>query len=220
MDAGAGRRTGRGQGGGSGRDGDFAAEFDKGLHSAVVFAAVAGLVAAGEGEGVGIVGEVAEGAAAAVAFTGGRGQLVEVAPHGPVDEGGFDGGVAAEAPLSGDDLLDEVVFDGVGGLESLEVGLVEELEVLAVLVVEEEALVGAEAVGGMVAGGDGFALRGNGALGFGAVAAGGFALFFSALFWFMAWNFVHGDLSTHRYIALGGGRPEFGFHKQMTIKEK
>jgi hypothetical protein len=143
-----------------------------------------------------------------------------VSSHGLVEEGGFDGGVAAETPLGGDDLFDEVEFDGVGGLEALEVGLVEEVEVVGAFVVEEEVLVGAEAVGGVVAGGDGFAFRGNGSLGFGAVAAGGFALFFSALSGSVVQLFVHVDLSAHRTTAGEGGTGKFDFANYMATKEK
>jgi hypothetical protein len=66
-----------------------------------------------------------------------------------------------------------------------------------ILVVEDEVLVGAEAVGGVVAGSDGLAGGGDRAFGPGAVAAGGLALLWGALFHGRRCEFGHrSSLST------------------------
>jgi hypothetical protein len=122
---------------------------------------------------VGVAGELPKGAGGALAFVGEFVAGEDLAEHLVVEEGGFDGGVAAEAPLGGDDGFDEVEFDGVGGLEAEEAAVAEGVEDLGILVIEEEVLVGAEAVGGVVAGGDGLTSGGDGAIGLGSVAAGG-----------------------------------------------
>jgi hypothetical protein len=133
VDPGGGEWGGEGSGGRAGGRGKVAAEIGAGSEGAVVVAGEAGLVAAGEGEGVGFVGEVPEGAGATFALAGrpvaGAGLLLDFV----IEEGGFDAGVAAEAPLGGDGLLDEVDFNGVGGLETEELGLAQSPETIGVL---------------------------------------------------------------------------------------
>ena len=68
---------------------------------------------------------------------------------------------------------DQVGLDAVGGVEALEVVFEELVELFLGLVGEHDGF-GAEAVAEAVAGGDGFAFRGGGAVGFGSVGARGF----------------------------------------------
>jgi hypothetical protein len=124
--------------------------------------------------------------------------------HFLVEEGGFDAGIAAEAPLGGDHLIDEVGLDGVGGLEAEEVAFAEEVESGRVLVVEEEVFVGAEAVGGTVAGGDGLAGGGDGTGGLVAVAAGGRELFLGAFAFGLVFRFTR--FAFHSARSIWGGR--------------
>jgi hypothetical protein len=89
------------------------------------------------------------------------------------EQAGFDGPDAAEAPAGDGHGLDQVHFDGAGGLELLDVGVEEELELFVGFGGEQDGL-GGEAVAEAVAGGLGSAFRGGGAAGLGTVGAGGF----------------------------------------------
>jgi hypothetical protein len=164
-------------GGRVGLGGDLGAEFDEGVHGAVVIADEAGEVAAVEGEGVGVVGKGLEGARAAFALVRGRREGGALVVHFLIEEGGFDAAVAAGAPLGGDHLVDEAGFDGVSGLEAVEVALADEVEGRGACVAQEEVFLGGEAVDGGVAGRDGLAGFGEGPFGVATVAAGGFELF-------------------------------------------
>jgi hypothetical protein len=151
------------------------AEVEEGAEGDVVFAEEAGLVA-GEGvEGVVAVGEGFEGEGEAEGF-------VEVGPflldagalagHLGVEEGGFGGPIATEAPTGGDELFEEVGFGGGGRREAMGVEVADVVEGGGFLVGEDEGA-GGESVGEGVEGGDGFAGGGGGSAGFGAVEAGG-----------------------------------------------
>jgi hypothetical protein len=89
-----------------------------------------------------------------------------------IEQGGFDGPEAAESPGGGDHFLDGGVLDVIGGVEFLDVVLVDDLEGVAAFVVEEDAF-RQEAVAEGVLGRAALAFFGFGASGFGAVGAGG-----------------------------------------------
>jgi hypothetical protein len=76
------------------------------------------------------------------------------------------------APLGDGEGLNQGDFGGGDGLEFLDVAVQEAEEALFGFLFEDDGA-GEEAVADTVAGGDGFALGGNGAFGFGAVDAGG-----------------------------------------------
>ncbi len=111
--------------------------------------------------------EFGEGGSHAIA---GRG--VSAASDFVIEQGGFDGPDAAETPGGGDHFLDGGVLDVIGGVEFLEVVLVDDLKGVAAFVVEEDAF-RQEAVAERVLGRAALALFGFGASGFGAVGAGG-----------------------------------------------
>ena len=84
----------------------------------------------------------------------------------------LDEGEAIEAPFGGDDFVDEVEFDGAGGLELLDVGIEEALKIGGVFGGQDDGLAG-EAVAERVLRRALLAGFGFGAVGFGAVFAGG-----------------------------------------------
>ena len=140
--------------------------------------AVRVLVAVHEVEGTRLIGKGAkgEGIASGVVDAGvfgidGFGLVV----HFMVEEGGEAGAVAAAMPESDDHFVDDFAFDVVGGLEAVVKGIGELVEGGVVFGSEKDGL-GGVAVAEGVAAGDGLALGGDGASGFGAVAAGGFDL--------------------------------------------
>jgi hypothetical protein len=89
------------------------------------------------------------------------------------EQAGFDGPDAAEAPAGDGHGLDQIRLDRIGGLELLDVGVEEELELFMGFGGKHDGL-GGEAVAKAVAGRLGSAFRGGGAAGLGAVGAGGF----------------------------------------------
>ena len=91
-----------------------------------------------------------------------------------LEQAGFKGAEAGEAPGGHDDLLDQEVFDGADGLELVQEGLKGLIEEFGVLEVENGVL-GGEAMFEGIEAGSGFALGGFGAgaaLGVGAVGVG------------------------------------------------
>jgi len=105
--------------------------------------------------------------------------VIDAGFHFVAEEGGFDVGEAAQAPAGGGHGFDQLDFDGAGGGEFVEIGIEEALEVGGGFVDEDDGhgreggrSIG-QAVAGRIAGGTGEALRGGGAVGFGAVGAGG-----------------------------------------------
>jgi hypothetical protein len=109
------------------------AELKQALEGAVVEAAEAGFVAGevleesravGQGlHGEGEAGVVGEGHV--ILF-----KLRSYDAHFAVESGGLDGPGAAEAPGSGDHLVDQVEFYGVGRVELVQIRLAEEVEAL------------------------------------------------------------------------------------------
>jgi hypothetical protein len=89
------------------------------------------------------------------------------------EQASFDGPDAAQAPAGDGHGLDQIHLDRVGGVELLDVGVEEELELLVGFGGEQDGL-GGEAVAEAVAGRLGSAFRCGGAAGLGAVGAGGF----------------------------------------------
>ena len=89
------------------------------------------------------------------------------------DQAGFDGPDAAQAPAGDGHGLDKIHLDGVSGLELLDVGVEEELELFVGFGGEHDGL-GGEAVAEAVARRLDSAFRSGGAAGLGAVGAGGF----------------------------------------------
>ena len=89
------------------------------------------------------------------------------------EHAGFDDADAAEAPADGGEGLDELGFDGVGGVVAIEVGVEEDLEVV-VGFGGKGGVGGGESVAEGVLGGFGSAFGGDGAMRFGSVDAGGF----------------------------------------------
>ena len=94
----------------------------------------AGLIAMQEAE-LGCGGEVGESA-------GNAGDLVVglVGGHGVFVETGFDGPGAAQAPEGGDHFLDDAELDVVDGAVALDVLVEEDVEVLAALVGQDDAV--------------------------------------------------------------------------------
>ena len=83
---------------------------------------------------------------------------------------GCGGGLSAQAPKGGGHFHDEDIFDGVGGLPGIEVGVQEDLEIGGFFAGEDETL-SVGSVGSGVSGGAGFAFRGFGTGGFEGVEA-------------------------------------------------
>lgn len=117
----------------------------KGLVSTVVDAVETGLVARDEGEGAGVVGQVAEGdrqmdaGIEAIDF----GSFGE---HFRVKKRGFDGPEAAETPTGGDHFLDQILFGGRGRVVDSEEIIENLLEFDRVLTGEDNGAAGGEAV--------------------------------------------------------------------------
>ena len=94
-------------------------QFLESTAGAVVLAGVAGLIAGNEGEGRGVVGERAEGQGDMDVRIGLDELAVDfgsTARNFGVEEDGFDGADAVEAPGGGDHFADEVVLDRAHGL--------------------------------------------------------------------------------------------------------
>ncbi len=79
-----------------------------------------------------------------------------------IEEAGFDGAAAGEAPLGHDDLVDEGGFEGAGGLEVIEEGVEEFVEGLVVFAADD-GVIGSEAVFEGIGADGGLALGGFGA---------------------------------------------------------
>jgi hypothetical protein len=81
------------------------------------------------------VGEISKGPSQkATGVAGGRDPLVEglgVAHHFVVQQAGFNGTEAAQAPADGGHGLDQLLLDAALGIELLDVGSEQKLEVLA-----------------------------------------------------------------------------------------
>ncbi|MDX2152237.1 MAG: hypothetical protein SFV54_15980 [Bryobacteraceae bacterium] len=150
------------------------------------FAEAAVVVAALAGEEG---GEVAKGGAVSGASEG-VGFLFDVVARGEgelrllvldVDEGGAEGGGALHVPAAAGDIEDDILFDAVLGLEEGAVGVEDFLKIAGVFVIQEEMdeFDGFAARGGAlgaVGGGTGLAFGSDGAVGFGAIETGRFAL--------------------------------------------
>jgi len=149
------------------------------VEGAVEGALVAGFVARQGGESVRAtaivlkyIGETVVGGEVAVVVV----DIFGVVDQAQLEEAGFHGADAGEAPGGHDDLVDQEGFQGAGGLKLFLEGGLELVELLAVLDGNDGAL-GGEAVLGGVAAGGGLALGGFGAGGLEGVAAIGFDLF-------------------------------------------
>jgi hypothetical protein len=126
----------------------------------------AGLIAMQEGE-VGCGGQVGESAGNAADCVAGLAGV-----DGVVVEAGFDGPDAAHAPEGGGHFLDDAELDVVGGAVAVDVLGHEDVEVLARLVGQNDAL-GEKAVADGVEGRSLFSRGRGGALRAGTVGAGG-----------------------------------------------
>ena len=145
------------------------------VEGAVEGALDAGLVAAegveDAGCGTGVpaedVGEfVFVGKAAVVGF-----EVPLVVDEAEIEEAGFDGAAAGEAPLGHDDLVDEGGFESAGGLEVIEEGVEEFVEGIF-LFAPDDGVIGSESVFEGIEADGGLALGGGGAgavLGVGAI---------------------------------------------------
>jgi hypothetical protein len=94
-----------------------------------------------------------------------------VADHLEVEERGFVGPGAVQAPARCEQLLDEVLLVRVAGLEVAQVDIAQGAELLFGLVIEKDAA-GAEAVGEGGGVGTGAAFGGHGSARAGAIGAG------------------------------------------------
>lgn len=130
-------------------------------------------------EGRTACGESVEGESAAGWFIDARELAVDartLAIHFEVERRRFDRHHAAEAPASGDDVVNEIEFGLSGRLPVLEVGGEELVKFFLVLIGEDDDLAG-EPVHGGVAGRAGFAFGGNRSARARSIATGGFLLF-------------------------------------------
>ncbi|MEO8052151.1 MAG: hypothetical protein ABI833_17205, partial [Acidobacteriota bacterium] len=131
------------------------------------------------GEALEHVGEAVAGDALALDAGEGKFDIGGAARDFVAEQGGFDIGEAAETPAGGGHGLDQLDLDGGGGGELIEIGVEETREVGGGFVGEDDGDgregggAGGEAVADGVLGGAGAALRSGGAMGFGAVDAGG-----------------------------------------------
>jgi len=135
------------------------------LEGALADVVETGLIAMQEGEG-GRGGQVGESAGDAADFVAGLAGV-----DGVVVEAGFDGPDAAHAPEGGGHFLDHAEFDVVGGAIAVEVLGQEDVEVLAALVGQDDAI-GKKAVADGVEGRGLFSGGCNGAVRAGSVGAG------------------------------------------------
>jgi len=126
----------------------------------------AGFVAVEQGEFRRVVG-AGEAGGHAVQGTGGR-----VGRRDGIEEAVFDGPRAAHAPEGGDHLFDHADFDGVEGIEAVEIGTEESLKCFIGFVVEHDEF-GEEPVTQGVPGGEAFAAGSFWPAGERAVGAGG-----------------------------------------------
>jgi hypothetical protein len=158
--------------------GEFAlavAVFPKHSQGALVLAAEHHLVALQEVQGVGGVGQRAEGLG--LHFAVGQAARGQLAGDEDLEEVGFEAADAAEAELGVGHFHDKVHFGGGLGLILVDVGVAEGDEVFRGFV-EEEGGLGEEAVFAGVLGGAGLAFWGSGAGGLLGVGAPGGELFF------------------------------------------
>jgi hypothetical protein len=140
----------------------------------------AGFVAVKEGEGAGVIGEGFEGegdARGLVDFLEFAFDFGALPGDFAIEEGGFEGPGAFEAPAGDDDLVHEIGLDLVTGREVGDIGIADPLEALRGFVFEDSDL-GVQPVGGGVAGGFGFTFDGFGPAGFGSIGAGGLSFAF------------------------------------------
>jgi len=144
----------------------------------VILAVVTGLVPVEEIEGAGVIGKKAEGDAGEDFGLASRGGiLVVLAVHLNLEGGLFKMPGAHTAPAGDDHGVDEVRFDGIGGLESGDELLVEGVERFLAFPVKEHRLAKQAVLDGVAGGGD-FALLSDWSTGFAAVRPGGFDLKF------------------------------------------
>ena len=132
------------------------------LEGALVIEVEASLVTVDEGK-VGLGGEIGECGGQAVERATGSlaGGLL-------FDDSGFDGPGAAETAVGSDHLLDQAVFDAIGGSEALEVVIEDGLKSLRTFAGEYD-LGGEQAVGDGILRRSPFAFGGDGSFGTGAV---------------------------------------------------
>ena len=102
-----------------------------------------------------------------------------VIAHGFIGDGSFDEVGAANAPFSDGDVLDKVEFEEIGGLQGIDIALLELREKLLAFRAEDDSS-GGKAVFNGVLRGTFFAFRGYWAAGFCTVAARCFCLRFGA----------------------------------------
>jgi len=143
------------------------------LDGAVIGAGESGFVAEDQLEALAVVGQVLEGPCQAGVRAGVfecRWKVLVVFEHVVVEDAGFDGGEATEAPLGGGDGFDQVCFDCGGGGKAAEIRVAVNLEVVVGFGGEED-LFRMEAVFEGVLGGARSARGSGGAGGFGAVGA-------------------------------------------------
>jgi len=96
-----------------------------------------------------------------------------------IEDAGFGGDDAGEAPVDGSEAANEVEFRFVGGLEAADEGLEEVVESVLIFAAEDASELGVAAVLEAVHGRTGFTFGRLGAAGACAIAPGGFELFVS-----------------------------------------
>ncbi len=151
------------------------AEAAEGFESAVDGSGEADFVAVEQGEGWGVVAEGFEGEGGASGFVNEFELLIDTGAlpgRFEIEEGGFEGPDALEAPAGDDDLVDQVGLELVGRDELVDVGLAEAFESLSGFVLEDDDA-GAESVGDGVAGRPGASFGCFGPAGLGSIGAGG-----------------------------------------------
>lgn len=175
------------------------------------FEEVAGLaagVAVERGKGGGSIGEGFEGEGEAGGVGGGVEELAELRGEGvgfEVEEADLDEVGAAAEVLGAGSVLDEKEFEVIGDLGAVEEGFGKALENL-LFGGREEGGGGGEPLSEGIAGRDGFALRGTGAAGERAIAAGGVAVFLRSG-WHKHWGLARTSESARKIAGgMGEGR--------------
>jgi len=144
-------------------------------------AAQAGFVACKQRHDAGLVGQRAEGQGENHAVIDDGEFLVHLGflgDHFAIDEGGFDGGGAANAPTGGEHLSDQtLLLEGDRFVHGVEV-FAHALEVAAILASKEDGVAGCAAVAERISRGYFFPLVRGRTMGLGAVNTGAFGLSF------------------------------------------
>jgi hypothetical protein len=146
------------------------------VEGAIEGALDAGLVAAEGGEGLGVAAEEVGQCLVGVEVGVIGFEVLPVFVVAEFVDPGFEFAAAGEAPLGHDDLVDECGFEGSDGQEMVEEGTEEVVESLFVFV-EDDGVLGSEAVFEAIEANGGLAFRGFGAGAELGVAAIGGALF-------------------------------------------